>query len=278
MEAPLSNLRATVNAFQGYLQGGPSPLSQGTANNYVSIIRSVLEMTDPDDLADPQKLAYLKFALPSGYQRAFPSAWKMFSEFLSNSYDIELPTVPAFRKNHFVHPIAYDLHLLLLKHYNGIPKDLDWQKFVAEETDKKLITAAQRCYEFFTGERQPRADQPLIPQNADSTEPVANWVLESIFDSRRRVTSGLAETFHKDLNMQVAMAGMPVGVSKAMYGVFVVAGESIRRKTGTSRDEMFEECEKAIQLQAGSTLLTMLKAYLGVKPEQADEVAGVLFQ
>lgn len=274
----MSNLRAIVSQFQSYLQTGPKALSQSTALAYVNVIRSVLEITDPDDLASVQTLAYLKFGLPTGYQKMFPSAWKLFTEFASNSFDIELPQAPAFRKNHYVHPISYDLHVLFGKHYNGIPKDLDWQKFVAEEKDQKLVTAALRCYEFFTGERQPRADQPLIPRSAESNEPVPQWTLDSILDSRRRMSTGLAEMFHKDLNTQLATAGLPVGVSKTMYGVFVVGGESIRRKTSGSRDEMFEDCEKAIQAKSGITLLTMLKSYLGIKKEQEAELAEVLFQ
>ena len=238
----------------------------------------MLEITDTEDLTNAQALAYLKFGLPTGYQKMFPSAWKLFAEFASNSFDIELPQVPTFRKNHYVHPISYDLHVLFGKHYNGIPKDLDWQKFIAEEKDQKLVTAALRCYEFFTGEKTPRSDQPLIPRSAESNEPVPQWMLDSILDSRRRMSVGLAEQFHKDLNSQAAMAGLPVGVSKMLYGIFVTAGESIRRKTSGSRDEMFEECEKAIQMKSGITLLTMLKSYLGIKKEQEGDVAGVLFQ
>jgi hypothetical protein len=275
----MSNLRATVEQFQGYVQTGPSGLSNGTALNYVNVIRSVLEKMDPEDLTDVQKLTYLKFGLPHGYQKAYPSAWKLFAEFLSNSYDIEVPKeIPLFRRNHYVHPISYDLHVLFGIYYNGIPKDLDWQKFVATEKDPKIVTAAQRAYEFFTNERQPRADQPLIPRGPESDVPVEDWLLDSILDSRRRVGTGPAELFHKDLNAQLAMAGMPVGVSKTLYGIFAVGGESIRRKTSGSRDEMFEECEKIIQARAGTTLIKTLKAYLGVKAEQEDEIAGVLFQ
>ena len=71
---------------------------------------------------------------------------------------------------------------------------------------------------------------------------------------------------------------MPVGVAKKVYGMFVVGGESIRRKTSGSREAMFEECEKAIQEGAPSTLLNMLKGYMGLKAEQEPEIAGVLFQ
>lgn len=274
----MNSVQATVGQFQSYLQTGASALSPGTAVQYGNILSAVLKMLDPDDLTNPQMLAYTKFGLPSGYQKAFPSVWKLFVEFMSNSHDIELPAVPTFRRTHFAHPISADLHVLFGKYYDGVPKGLDWQRFVADEKDPKIVTAALRCYEFFTGEKTPRADQPLIPRSAESDEPVPQWLLESILDSRRRMTNGLAELFHRDLNTQASAAGLPVGVSKSLYGVFVVGGESIRRKTGGSRDEMFEECEKAIQAKSGITLLTMLRSYLGLKQEQETEVAGVLFQ
>jgi len=274
----MSGVQDTVSSYVKFLQEGPSGLSKGTATNYGQILKMALELANPEDFTDPQMLVYLRAAVNDSYKGTFTTAWKAFTQFCDIHQDIELPRVPEIRRVHLVHPIEPDLRIILSRYYDGIPEGLDWQTLVATETDQKFIRAAQRAYQFFTGTAQPRADQPLIPRTAESDEPMAPWVLEAILGTKRRMTTGPAELFHRDLNAQVAAAGLPVGLSKSLYGLFVVGGESIRRKTGGSREAMFEECEKAIQDGSPSTLLTMLKSYMGVTKAQEPEIAGVLFQ
>lgn len=274
----MSTIQETVDEYVEFLQTGPSGLTKSTAIGYGQILKMALSLSAPEDLTDPQMLVYLRSSVNDSYKGTFTSAWKAFTQFCDIHRDIELPRVPEIRRTHFVHPIEPDLRILLNKYYDGLPANLDWQKLVETEKDQKFLRAAQRCYEFFTGAPQPRADQPIIPRTAESDEPMPQWVLEAILGTRRRMTDGAAELFHRDVNAQIAAAGMPVGVAKKVYGMFVVGGESIRRKTSGSREAMFEECEKAIQEGSPSTLLNMLKGYMGLKAEQEPEIAGILFQ
>jgi len=274
----MSTVQDTISEYVAFLQSGPEPLSKGTATNYGQILKMALELANPEDFTDPQMLIYLRAAVNDSYKGTFTTAWKAFTQFCDIHRDVELPRVPEIRRIHFVHPIEPDLRMLLGRYYDGFPPDLDWQTLVSTEKDEKFLRAAQRAYHFFTGAPQPRADQPIIPRNAESNEPMAQWVLEAILGTKRRMTTGPAELFHRDLNSQVAAAGLPVGVSRSLYGICVVGGESIRRKTSGSREAMFEECEKAIQDRSPSTLLSMLKSYAGIGREEEAEIAGILFQ
>ena len=142
----MNSVQETVEAFTEFLQTGPTPLAKGTIVNYACIIRNTLEESAPEDLTDPQMLIYLRAVANDSYRGAFSSAWKAFTQFCDIYRDVELPRVPEIRKIHFIHPIEPDLRVLLLRYYDGLPVDLDWQKLVETEKDQKFLRAAQRCY------------------------------------------------------------------------------------------------------------------------------------
>ena len=271
----MSQIDSTINAFDEYLREGPPRLAQSSATNYRTVIKHVLKETIPDDLMNPQMLGYLRTGLKGTYQVNLPAAWKCFQKFCLMD-DIELPDLPEHRRVRFVHPVYPDTMKLLTKHYNGIPTDLTWDRFLSTEQDEGIKFAALRIYEFFTSSQTPRADQPLIPRSADSTDPMPYWTLESIASSRSRKTLGLAEQFHSDINSQLADARMPAGVSKTVYQCFVMGQSAVRRRKPELFEEQFVAWENMIRNRDAYNLIQSIRDYCNI-PKDAV-LADVTFQ
>lgn len=274
-EGSMSQLDATMSAFNEYLQTGTEPLSRSSATHYTSIIKQVLVTADIEDLSNPQMIHYMRTGLSESYRANFPSAWRAFQKFCRMD-DVELPDLPELRRVRFVHPIGPDVFRLLSKFYNGIPADLTWEKFLVTEQDDALKFSALRAYEFFTGVGQVLGNQPLVARSAESLNPVPSWVLESIAASKSKRTSGLIERVHADLNVQISDAKMPVGVSRTVYQMFVAGYPNTRRREQASVEEAFVLWENLIRSRDAHGLIASVRSYCRL-PKDTD-LDQIIFQ
>lgn len=271
----MSQLEATMSAFNEYLQTGPSPLSRSSAAHYTAIIKQVLNTAETEDLTSPQMIHYMRTGLSQSYLANFPSAWRSFQKFCRMD-DIELPDLPELRRVRFVHPVGPDVSRIFSKFYNGIPEGLTWEKFLATEQDEALKFSALRVYEFFTGATQPLGNQPLVSRSENSLVPVPVWALESIAASKSKRTHGLIERFHADLNVQIADARLPAGVSSTVYRLFVAGYPNTRRREQSSLEEAFVMWENFIRSRDAHGLISSVRSYCRL-PKDTD-LSQITFQ
>lgn len=264
----MSQANQTLNDFRQYLGG--TGLSPGTAEQYVKVLQNILSIVkDPDDLRSPMMLGYARWQLKASYQPMYGSVWKAFRSFCATK-QIDLPVLEELRRIRLAHPIGHDMYILFGKFYSGLPKGLTWQDFLAQNPDQKLQFAALRAYTFFTGEASPMGNQPLIARGPASLEPVPEWVLESIYESRQRTTTGSVEILHKDVTALLTEYRAPVRVSIDVYKAFAAGAATIRKKAGSARDLNYEKWEKLAMIGEFRTLMKDVRAYANVKEDDME--------
>lgn len=265
-----------VIAYKKYLDDLGPELSPRTKENYVNIIRSVVKMVDPKDLKNPQTIAYLRNGVPDGYRPMFTSAWRSFV-FFSRMKGRDLAVAPDGRKTHFVHPMYPDMKRVLSTYYNGLA-DVRWEKFLQDHAnDQKMLIAASRLYRFFTGADAPMGEQPLLPRNGNSMEPMPEFIYDVVLRSRNRQTSRGGEALHESLNDQIADKGMAHTTSAWVYKLFVLGHMALRHKSTGSRMDAEEAWERDIMLEQDHALIQSIASYLNVSLSD-PQLGGILYE
>ena len=237
-----------LNGFEEYLRQN-SALSAASQRNYVQAVAALLREMSAEDVRNQQMLIYCRGAMSTTYP-ALGAAWSKYVQFQHDAGET-LALLPDRSRISFAHPVAPDAKRLLgtRSFYNGIPATLTWQQFMGMGLDQPTQMAALRLYQFFCNDAQPRADQPLIPRDADSMVPMPGYVVESIGRPTPVSAHNRAQLTYRHISNFLADRGVKPSLSTFLYRCFVAGAAKITRRADSSHDEVIEYLESRILAQ-----------------------------
>ena len=204
-----------LTEFEKSLHGKISPNS---IHQTVLAIRRAATRVGPDDLADPQMLAYYRASLPDKMRNVFGCAWNKFVAWASDN-GTTLPETINMPKTRFVHPLWADITDMTSLWTPEAMERMTWSDPRVTSAPEEIITAARRAFTFFA-ERSPTPTDWLLPRRIDSSDPLPSWVIEGILRSDERSTKGVAERHWAHIVTVATRRGVTASELKQLYAGF----------------------------------------------------------
>lgn len=220
-----------LTGFEQFLR--TEGLAESSRHQVILSIRRVAKNVGPERLNDLQMLVYYRASLSETMRGVFGYSWARFVRWAAED-GIRLPETPATPRCRFIHPLLPDMTDVLSHWAPGRVVMLRWGDETVEEAPDPVHIAAMRAYEFITGHLPIRGDC-LIPWTRRDSEPMPEWLMETILRSDERQSRGKVEQFAADVIAAATRRGITAVQLQKLYAQLWLARPRLTRAAGSLR-------------------------------------------